>query len=260
VDHFMNRRRNFRTQLREKALMVGIFYKSAGYQGIEVLGDTGLDCVVIDAEHAPFSASQMDTCLLAAGAADLAALVRVPDDHPQTFQAVLDMGAAGVLAPHVDSAEKARGIVARTHYAGGSRGFSNSPRAGGYGQTEMLAHIVASDREVAVLCQIEDRQAVEAIDEIAAVDGVDCLFIGRADLAVSYGCNDVADPAIHAAVVRVAAAGQKTGVPVGIFLGDMREIQRYQDLGITFFLIGSDQSVLKTAVKDMVGNFRQRSE
>jgi 2-keto-3-deoxy-L-rhamnonate aldolase RhmA len=253
----MNQRRNFRAALRERSLMIGVFYKSAGYQGIEVLGNTGLNYVVIDSEHAPFSASQMDSCLLAAGAVNLPALVRVPDSHPATLQAVLDMGATGVLVPHVSSAEKARGIVASTHYASGSRGFSNSTRAGGYGQTSMPTHISASDSEVAVLCQIEDREAVEAIDEIAAVDGVDCLFVGRADLAVSYGCNDMGDPEIHAAVERVAAAGEKAGVPVGIFLSNLEEIQRYQDLGITLFLIGSDQSVLKAAVKDLVRNFRQ---
>jgi 2-keto-3-deoxy-L-rhamnonate aldolase RhmA len=253
----MDKRETFRARLRGQSPMAGIFYKSAGYQGIEVLADSGLDYLVIDAEHAPFSASQMDTCLMAARAVDLPALVRVPNDHPSTLLAMLDMGASGVMVPHVTSAEKAGRIVQNMRYRHGNRGFSNSTRAGGYGRVAMPAHISASDRELTLLCQIEDRQAVEASNTIAAVDGVDGLFLGRADLAVSYGCDDVNQPAVRAAVERVAAAGQRAGIPVGIYVGDVSEISSFKELGITFFLVGSDQSALKAAVHGMVGRFHQ---
>jgi 2-keto-3-deoxy-L-rhamnonate aldolase RhmA len=248
---------SFRARLRDHSCLAGIFYKSAGYQGIEVLGQTGLDYLVIDAEHAPFSASQLDSCLLAARASGIPALVRVPDDHPSTVLKMLDMGATGVMLPHVSSAEQALRAVQSARYAQGSRGFSNSTRAGAYGELPIQAHLVSSDQDTTVVCQIEDRQAVERIDEIAAVKGVDGLFIGRADLAVSYGCNDVDHPDIRAAVARVAAAGARAGVAVGIFVSNVSEIQKFTELGMTFFLIGSDQSALKTAVRGIVGSFQQ---
>jgi 2-keto-3-deoxy-L-rhamnonate aldolase RhmA len=253
----MSQRPTFCARLREQSSLAGIFYKSAGYQGIEVLGQTGLDYLVIDAEHAPFSASQMDTCLLAARAAGIAALVRVPDDQPSTVLKMLDMGATGVMLPHVSSAEQAKRAVQSARYAHGCRGFSNSTRAGAYGDIPMQTHLRDSDRDIAVVCQIEDRQAVESIAEIAAVKGVDGLFIGRADLAVSYGCNDVDHPDIRSAVARVAAAGAEAGVAVGIFVSNVSEIRKFTELGITFFLIGSDQSALKTAVRGLVGSFQQ---
>lgn len=253
----MNPHPTFRAALRARSALVGVFYKSSGYQGIEVLGDTGLDCIVLDAEHAPFSDSELDTCLMAARSVQLPVLVRVKDGEGTAMQAVLDMGATGVLVPHVDSAGKARDVVRRTRYRNGSRGFSNAPRAAGYGKVAMGAHIASSDRDVAVLCQIEDRQGVDEIDDIVQVDGIDCLFIGRADLAVSFGCDDVAAPAVEAAIARVAAAGNGAGVPVGIFLPDLRDIERYRAIGITFFLIGSDQSFLKAAVGEMVRNYQQ---
>ena len=120
----------------------------------------------------------------------------------------------------------------------------------------MPNHIADSDRQLAVLCQIEDRAAVEAVDAIAAVDGVDCLFIGRADLAVSYGRDDIDHADVQAAVQRIAAAGRQAAVPVGIFVGDTRDIERYRELGISLFLVGSDQSLLKGAVTAMVGSVR----
>ena len=153
----MKRHRQLRQRLRERSLLAGIFYKSAGYHAIEALGSSGLDYLVLDAEHAPFSPDQLDACLLAARAVDLPALVRVPDARTITLQSTLDMGAAGVLVPHVSSAAMAREVVAATRYAGGRRGFSNSTRAGGYGQVSMPNHIADSDRQLAVLCQIEDR-------------------------------------------------------------------------------------------------------
>jgi 2-keto-3-deoxy-L-rhamnonate aldolase RhmA len=253
----MSQQPTFRTRLQNQSSLAGIFYKSADYQGIELLGQTGLDYLVIDAEHAPFSVSQLDSCLLAARAAGIAALVRVADDQPSTVLKVLDMGATGVMLPHVSSAAQAKRAVQSVSYLQGCRGFSNSTRAGAYGDIPMQLHLADSDRDTTLVCQIEDRQAVESIAEIAAVKGVDGLFIGRADLAVSYGCNDVEHPDIWAAVIRVAAAGAEAGIAVGIFVSNVSEIKKFMELGMTFFLIGSDQSALKTAVRGIVGSFQQ---
>jgi 2-keto-3-deoxy-L-rhamnonate aldolase RhmA len=251
----MNLATPLRERLRQKLPLAGIFYKSACHQGIEVVEDCGLDYLVIDAEHAPFSANQLDVCLLAARATGLPTLVRVTDDQPATLLAVMDMGATGVMVPHVNTAEKARAAVAGMRYVGGTRGFSNSPRAGAYGRVVMQAHLRDSDRGAIVFCQIEEHEAIEAIEDIAAVDGVDCLFIGRADLTVSMGCDDIADPRIDAAIEKVTLAGRRADVAVGIFLSDLREVPRYMDLGITVFVIGSDQSALASAVRNVARGF-----
>jgi 2-keto-3-deoxy-L-rhamnonate aldolase RhmA len=181
----MNTNTEFRIRLRRGDPMCGPFIKTPHYQNIEIAGAAGMDFVVLDAEHAPFSIEAIDRCLLGCAGASLPGLVRLPDAEPSTILQVLDMGAAGIVVPHIVSATQARAAVAATRYRDGVRGFSNSPRAGGYGRLAMAEHLRSHDAAVSVVCQIEDPEAVDHVDEIAAVSGVDCLFIGRADLAVS---------------------------------------------------------------------------
>lgn len=238
--------RDFTADVRARQILCGTFIKTPHSHHAEIAGLAGLDFVVIDTEHAPYSAEQLDQCVLGARAAGIASIVRLADSAPRTVLQALDLGAAGVLVPHVTSAAQASEIVASTRYRDGTRGFSNSPRAGAYGGRAMLEHIERSDKAVSVLCQIEDREAVEAIDEIAAVAGVDCLFIGRADLAVSYRVFDLEHGEIEHAIERIVSAGQAAGVPIGMFVGDESAVARYAALGVTLFVIGSDQATLRT--------------
>lgn len=245
----------FRQRLEAGEALLGIFVKSASYQQVEVLGRTGLDFVVFDAEHAPFDRSALDVCLLAAEARSLPALVRLPNDDPDSIFGVLDMGATGFLAPHVDSAAKAVGLVASARFRGGHRGISPSGRAGSYGGFGLAEYIETQDAATTVMCQIEDEGGVKNVAAIAAVEGVDCLFIGRADLAVSLGADGTDDPVVAEAVETICAAGRKTGVPVGMFLPTLDGIDRHRELGVTLFVIGSDQSLLKAGARRLVDGF-----
>lgn len=242
----------FRDRLRSRAPLCGTFIKTPHYQMVELAAGTGLDFVVLDAEHAPFGRSELDTCLLAAAATGVPALVRLPGhDGPSALQ-TLDLGAAGILVPHVVDAASARAAVASARYLAGNRGFSNSPRAGQYGGMPQTAHVSAWDAAVSVLCQIEDRAAIDNIDDIIRVEGIDCLFIGRADLAVSYGVTELDHPVVEQAVGRVLKAAQEAGIATGIFLADARAVAHYAGLGVSLFLLGSEQSALKSALSERV--------
>jgi len=245
----------FRQRLKAGEALLGIFVKSAAYQQIEVLGRTGLDFVIFDAEHAPFDRSVLDICMLAAEARGVPALVRLPNDRADTVLGMLDMGAAGVLVPHVDSAAKARDVVASARFLGGHRGVSPSGRAGAYGDLSLPDYIDRQDAGTAVLCQIEDARGLGNVAEIAAVEGVDCLFIGRADLAVSLGTTDIGDPRVTEAVETICAAGRAAGVPLGMFLPDGDGVAAFRQLGVTLFVIGSDQSLLKSGARRLVQGF-----
>lgn len=238
----------FRARLRARAPLCGTFIKTPHHQMIELAAGTGLDFAVLDAEHAPFGRGALDTCLLAAAAAGLPTLVRLSGHDASPALQALDLGAAGVLVPHVIDAATARAAVAGARYVNGSRGFSNSPRAGAYGALDLAAHMQAWDAAVAVVCQIEDRAAIENLDEILAVEGIDCLFIGRADLAVSYGVAELDHPLVELAVARVLDAARRAGVATGIFLADAGAVARYAGLGASLFILGSDQSALKGAL------------
>lgn len=223
--------------------LLGTFVKSASHQVLEILALGGLDCVVIDAEHAPFSPGDLDRMILAGRAGGLPVLVRVAGLEPAPIAACLDMGAAGIVVPHVRSAEEARMAVAAAKYAG-RRGFSPSPRAGGYGTRGADAYLAAADDETSVWCQIEDAEALDRLDEIAAVPGVDCLFVGRADLSLSLGATGTADPRVGDAVKAVGAASRKAGITAGLFVPGTGEISQRMGEGYSAFICGSDQSWL----------------
>ena len=205
----------FRARLLGGQRLIGTFIKTPTGHATEILGAVGFDFVVIDEEHAPFDRGTTDQVLLAARAAGTAGLVRVPDARASALLAVLDSGAAGVLVPHVDSAEKARAVVAACRYRSGSRGFSNSPRAGRYGAAGMWEHVDASDAAISVIAMIEDPAAIDTIDAIVATEGLDAVFIGRGDLTVALRAANAAAPEVRAAVERIAKAAREEllGIP-----------------------------------------------
>jgi len=235
---------NFRRAVRERSPLIGTFVKTASHHVVEVLGRGGLDFVVVDAEHAPFDLGRIDVMALAARSIDLPCLVRVPALSATAIGAVLDLGAAGVLVPHVPNAAAAEAALAAAKFAPGRRGFSPSPRAGGYGTLDATAYRRQADSGSSVWCQIEDAEALAEVDAIAAIEAVDCLFLGRADLAQSLGVESPRDPMVRAAVQTVAEAGQRHGRNVGIFITSGDEIPALAELGISVFVQGSDQSFL----------------
>lgn len=247
----------FRQRLLAGDRLLSSFIKTPAHALIEIAGIAGLDAVVLDAEHAVFSSSSLDIGLLACQSAAISGLVRVPDNRPATLLQALDLGAAGLVLPHVTSAAQARDIVAATRYREGHRGFSNSPRAGGYGLMPLARHIDFHDGRAAVVCQIEDAAALEHLDSIANVDGVDCLFVGRADLAVSLRTFDLNHEAVEHAVIQTLHAARRADKAAGLFVADTGDVERYAAHGATFFIVGSDQAVLRKGWTEQVQRFHK---
>jgi 2-keto-3-deoxy-L-rhamnonate aldolase RhmA len=215
----------------------------------EILGDVGFDFVVIDAEHAPFGRGDIDVMLLAARAAGIAGLVRVQSADPAGILSVLDCGAAGILVPHVTSAAMLESIVCASRYDKGTRGFSNSPRAGLYGRRDIRDHIEAADAAVSVLAMIEDAAALGQLDEILAVRGLDGVFIGRGDLTAALGLGSTGAPEIRDIVARIATAAKRHRVPLLAHVGAAggEECAWLSEAGVTAFIIASDQGLMRQA-------------
>jgi 2-keto-3-deoxy-L-rhamnonate aldolase RhmA len=248
---------SFRQRLVRRERLIATFVKTTSHQTVEVLGATGLDAVVLDAEHAPFGPESLDRCLGAAVGVGLPALVRVPAMRAEAVLQALDMGACGVLVPHVDDAEQASEAVSAARYVGGRRGYSASARAGAYGDVDMRTHLQNSDEGVAVIAQIESTTAVRNARAIASVPGVDCLFIGPADLAVSLGAGSMADERVHSAIAEVCTAARDAGCAVGSFVPDAAAMAPLAAQGVSFFVMGSDQSWLKRMARQLVAQARE---
>lgn len=223
---------------------IGTFVKTGAPQILEILGGAGLDFAVADAEHAPFDRATLDIMVIAARSVGLPLFLRIPDMTPATIQSALDLGVAGLLVPHVDSAEQARAVVARTRFIGGERGFSSSPRFAGYGALGMKKAVEVGDG-TAIMCQIESRAGCAAAREIAEVDGVCGLFVGRADLALSMGLTDARAPEVMQATVDIIDTARQAGKAPGVALGDPAERAEFERMGATWFVVGSDQSLLR---------------
>lgn len=234
---------SFKEKLAAGETLAGTFVKTPHPHVVELLALTGLDCLILDAEHAPFDRASLDLCILAARAAGQPVLVRPASGSPEQILNALDCGADGVLVPHIRSAKEARGLVAACHYGPGGRGFAGSTRAAGYTTRGMAAHRAAA-RGVSIVAQIEDAEALPEIEAIAAVDGIDALFIGRADLTLSLGADTPDAPEVVEAVERICAAGRAAERTVGMFLPRVADVPEWRAKGASLFLLRSDQEFL----------------
>lgn len=244
---------SFRSRLRAGEPLIGTFLKTPTSHATEIIGSLGFDFVVIDQEHAPFDRASTDVALLAARAAGIPALVRV--QGPEAILSVLDCGAAGVLVPHVSSAAYAKDIAALCRY-NGRRGFATSTRAGAYTNVPMWRHIDAADADTVVVAQIEDPDALGCIDEIAAVEGIDSLFIGRGDLTAAFADRSADPPAVRNAVERICTAGLKGKKAISVYVGNESEAAWLKTLGANMFVFSSDQGFLRQAASKGLKDLR----
>lgn len=241
----MQKTSTFRQRLLAGDKLVGSFLKTPTSHGTEILAGAGFDFVVIDQEHAPFDRTTTDIALMAARGHDIPALVRVPG--PEGILSVLDCGATGILVPHVKSAAYAREVAALFRYRNGARGFATSTRAGAYTGLPMWKHIAAADSQVTFVAQIEDPVALDEIDAIAAVEGVDSLFIGRGDLTAAYGDETKDPPAVVRAVERISEAARKAKKNISVYVGNAQEAAWLKSHGASVFILSSDQGFLRQA-------------
>lgn len=239
--------REFRARLLAREPMMGTFLHIPATQSAEVLGADGLDFVVLDEEHAPWTRTTLDTALLATRAFGIAGLVRIARPDASSVLSALDDGAIGIIVPHVDTAAKARAVASWARYHGGTRG-AFAGRGGEYGGRGDDNRKFCDDT-TAVICMIEDRQALDEIDAIAAVDGVDALMLGQGDLRLSLGNAPGPAPSLREAVDLIVAAANRANKPL---VGAARSMspddaQWLLDLGIRTMVVGSDLSFVREA-------------
>jgi 2-keto-3-deoxy-L-rhamnonate aldolase RhmA len=237
----------FRERLRAREHMLGTFLKLPTTQVIEILGTIGFDFVVIDQEHAPLDRGITDLMILAARASNIAPLVRIGDFNDANVLSSLDCGAMGIMFPHVTSVEKARAIVSSCRYSKGSRGFAGLTRAGYWGTVTGPKHLNSQDAQITCIAMIEDMEAVDRAGDIARVEGIDALFIGRGDLTASFGDDPQASEKVAEITAKVAAAAREAGVPLMLLPTSKPDAVTSQKLGASALLFSSDHGFIRSA-------------
>ncbi len=234
---------SFRQRLTSGDSLLGTFLKTPSSIMAEVLALSDLDVIAIDAEHHPFGRQETDACIAALRSADMPSLVRLSSDSQTDIRNALDCGATGILVPHVTTAEQAAAIVKAAHFGDGGRGYAGSTRAAGYGTKPMADHLRNSAEQTVVIVQIEDIAALDNVAAISAVPGVDCLFVGRVDLAVGMQ-KSVMDGDVIATVQKTCASGKSNDTAIGMFTPDLAELPDWQDRGASLFLLSSEHSLV----------------
>lgn len=249
--------RAFRERLLKGEPVIGTFMKTPTSHNSEILAGLGYDYLVLDQEHAPWTRTSLDMGLLGCKAYGAAGVVRIATPDATNILSVLDDGAIGILVPHVDTPEKARNIVSWSHYKGGSRG-AGIGRAGDYGNRGGDIRAFA-DSTTTVIAMIEDRQALDQIDEICATPGIDAFFLGRGDLGLSLSNAEGPAPTLKEAVEMVCAACRKHNKVISALVtsADSDEAKWLMDLGMTAMMIGNDQGFMRSAANNALQGFRK---
>lgn len=229
--------------------LVGTFLKTPTVDLIEILAGSGLDFLVLDAEHAPFDRNRLDACLAIGRALDFPLLVRVPAGTPDELLKALDAGAVGVVVPHVDSGEKAKAIARGSRFGKGGRGYAGSTRWAGFATRPMAEVLEQSRSETIVIAQIEEPEGVDNIDAIAGCDGIDGVFVGPADLSVAMGKTDTSSPELGAAMKRVGEAAKAHGVAYITWVPNAEMAQNWHQYGFTTYVAASEHSWMLQGAK-----------
>lgn len=232
----------------------------------ELIAGAGFDWLLLDAEHAPTDVTGMLQQLQAVAAArpandiPVSAVVRPPWNDPVLIKRYLDIGAQNLLLPFVQTPEEAAAAVAACRYAPqGMRGMGGSTRASNFGRD---AHYTAHAHEqLGIFVQVETGDALERLEAIAAVDGVDGVFIGPADLSASLGhARDPAHPQVKQAIESAIGRIVRCGKAPGILMADQARAREYLALGALFVAVGIDLVLLRAAVDSSAARFRQGLE
>jgi len=219
---------------------------------VEIAAYAGFDAVIIDAEHGPLTARDVQELVRAADAASVAALVRVPRVGKEFVLRSLDAGADGIIAPQVGSAEDASAIVSECRFPPeGVRGAGFYSRAFRYSLDRGLDVIKATNAAMVVGVQIETVEGVARAPEILSQPGVTFGFVGPTDLSVDHGSVDATNPWVLEAIASLASAGIDAGVPMAIYAADAQAARRYIDLGYRILAVGV-LSVLTAAARSYV--------
>jgi len=240
----------FRQRLKAHELLVGTLISLASPEVTEIMAGAGFDWLFLDAEHSALGT--LDLQRLLQGAGSTPGVVRVAASAEVPIKKALDIGAAGIIAPMVNSAEQAEQVVRWAKYAPlGTRGVGIG-RAHGYGAT-FQEYVQHANENIAVIVQAEHIDAVNNIERIVQVAGVDAVLVGPYDLSASLGrLGDVRHPEVVAAIEHVTQVCQAAQLPLGIFGLSSEAVLPYIEHGYTLITVGVDTVLLGSAARHML--------
>ncbi|HEX4555796.1 MAG TPA: HpcH/HpaI aldolase/citrate lyase family protein [Xanthobacteraceae bacterium] len=249
-------RNAFKHAIARGDLQVGLWCSLCSPITAEIVSHAGFDWLLLDTEHSPNEVPDVLAQLQAVQAGTASAIVRPAWNDIVLIKRFLDIGAQTLLIPFVQNPDEARRAVEATRYPpGGIRGITGSGRASRYGRVK--DYLKNASREICLLVQVETRSALDQIEAIASVDGIDGVFIGPNDLAASFGhIGNWGHPEVQSALEDAARRLKKIGKPAGILTPNEEEAKRFIQWGYTFVAVGADLGLLARGADALAMRFK----
>lgn len=246
----------FKHDMAAGKLQIGLWCSLCSNIAAELVSYSGFDWLLLDTEHSPNEVPDILSQLQASARGTAHSIVRPAWNDPVLIKRYLDIGAQTLLLPYVQNADEARQAVEATRYPPhGIRGVTGSGRAAKFGR--ITDYLKKANDEVCVLVQVETREALAEIDRIAAVPGVDGVFIGPSDLSASFGqIGNPAHPAVQQAIEDAGKRIRAAGKGAGILTGNEDEARRYIGWGYNFVAVGTDLVLLARATDNLAQKFK----
>lgn len=240
----------------QRGPQIGLWSALSSPIAADIVAGSGFDWLLLDTEHAPNELLTIHRQLQAMQGSSTAAVVRPAWNDPVIFKRLLDIGVQNLLVPFVQNADEARRAVAATRYPPeGVRGVATTTRASRYGRVK--DYLKRANSEICIIVQVETRVALQNLESIAAVDGVDGLFIGPSDLAADMGhLGDNAHADVRAAIDAAIARIQETGKVAGILATVEADARHWLELGCRFVAVGSDVGLLARQSEALAARFK----
>ena len=247
----------FKRALARGKPQIGLWSSLSSNYTVEVIAGAGFDWILLDTEHSPSDLENVLTQLQAAAPYPSHPVVRVPWNDMVTIKRVLDIGAQSLLVPYVSTADEARAAVSFTRYPpAGVRGVAGTTRATRFGRVQDYAR--RAHEEICVLVQVETQPALDNLDAIAAIDGIDGIFIGPADLHASLGhAGEIANPKVKPLIDDAVRRIRRSGKAPGILTPNEADARHWLECGALFVAVGSDVGILARGAEALAGKFKR---
>ncbi len=246
----------FAERLRARQPLIGVWMQIPHVMVAETLAQSGADFILLDGEHAPIPPDALIGLLPAIERFEMPVIYRVRSNSPELIKGALDAGVSGIMVPMVNSVDEAQAVIDAAKYPPmGKRGVGPWRAANYY--LDDGEYLQKANAEIPVVVQIETKEAVAAVDKIAAINGVDVLFVGPFDLCMSMGLEPgKLHPELIAAYKKVNAAARKHGVTTAIDVGSLDFIKPYRELGFSLLTHGLDSQFLVDGSRQVAKTFK----
>lgn len=255
----MEKIKKFKEKLESKQSVIGPFMKTIDPAFVEIAGYANFDFIILDMEHGPIDFVNLQNLIRATQSSNIIPIVRVQDDSEISIDRALDSGAIGVQIPQISNADQAQKAVAAAKFAPeGNRGVCRYVKAAKYSSLDKFEYFRTAN-ELLIILQLEGQEAIDNLDEILRVEGIDIIFVGPYDLSQSLGiAGEMDNPILHDKMKYIIEKAREKNIVVGTFVDDLENASLWKSIGVQYISYSVDVGIFYEKCKEVVESFKKK--